>query len=446
LIPAFTYPWQRNISRYTMFGKLDGAAGALQATPNFPALLTPYGASRPPWNVAGVDYYVGANPNIQLQDWRTLTRADLTVNVSQGLVQCSAANTRIENIDFSTGFGGVLRNPSGAATTLVVNNCKFQTPLPDALWMNASGSPILEVNSASPCNLTVTNCSFNSTDGTPRQLGSDDIVDFIFCEGSLIAKYNFFYHPNQSVITMGGVAGVSSYGLTYQYNLIYNHYLTSNAHRNEVQWVQAPSSSLLASTVSFNTSFQDYHSTMSGPSTFTIAAPAVFTWQGTAGNPFVNGMPCLLTGGTIPGGFVINTRYWVVNQSGNNFSLSSTYGGTGITSTGSPGTTQTSLTFFGGGEGVQFNFAVGSIPFSNMNFNNNTFIARRVYQTQTSTNTPVSTWVDGSFNTVTNSFNKQNYFDPTGAAQVYYPGTFPTPGWTNSGNIDMTTNQIITPT
>jgi hypothetical protein len=441
LILTQAIPVGRTIKKYTAFGKADGAAGALEILPNFPSLVVPYGAYRPPWNVAGVDYYVGVNPNTQLKDWRFLTNPDLSVNIGQGVVNCSSSTTLVENVDFTTGLGGVLRNASGNATTLTINNCKFATPLPDGLYMQASGECILDFNSTS---MTVKNCTFIGTDNTPRLMGNDDLTGFIYASGTLIAKYNLFYHPNQSVVSMGGAGSVAQYGITFQYNLIYNHYLTSLSHRNETQWLNAPTSSMLSSSWSFNTSFQDYPSTVSGPCTFTVAAPAVFTWTGTAGNPFVNGMPCILSG-TIPGGFAANTRYWVVNASGNTFSLSSTFGGTGITSTGSPGTTQTSLSFYGSGEGIQFNFNLGTpVPFNNMNFTNNTLISRPVYQTGTGTTVPVSYWVHGdAAHSVTNSLNQQNYFDPTGAFGAYYPGSMP--GWTNSGNLDMTTNRIIVP-
>jgi hypothetical protein len=436
-------PIRRAIKKYTAFGKADGAAGALDLPPNFPSLVVPYGAYRPPWNLAGVDYYVGHNPNLQLKDWRFLTNPDLSVTISAGQVFCSAATSLVEGVDFTMGTGAVLRNPSGGSTAFTVRNCKFAAPIPDASQLQAAGALIVDVNHA---NLTVTNNTFIGTDNTPRNMGCDDLATFIEVEGSLTAKYNLFYHPNQSVITMGLIAALPAYGLTYQYNCIYNHYLTSTSHRNEVQWSFGPSTSLQAIEVSYNTTFQDYHSTVYGDCTFTVAAPAVFTWQGTAGNPFVNGMPCILTG-TIPGGFAAVTRYWVVNSVGNTFNLSSTFNGPGITSTGSPGTTTVSLTYFGHGEGFQFNFAVNPVAFNNTNFRNNILIARRVFQVLnvgSPDNTGVSAWVHGdAANPPSNSFNTQNYFDPTGADFIYYPGSMA--GWTSSGNLDMTTNKIIVP-
>ena len=39
----------------------DGCAVAQAGTPNYPDMLDVYGANRPPWNVAGVDYRVGAD-------------------------------------------------------------------------------------------------------------------------------------------------------------------------------------------------------------------------------------------------------------------------------------------------------------------------------------------------------------------------------------------------
>lgn len=77
--------------------------------------------------------------------------------------------------------------------------------------------------------------------------------------------------------------------------------------------------------------------------TFTVAAPCVFTWSG---NPLVNGQSVAITGGTTPGSFLASpATYFVVGVSGNNFSLATTFGGTGVTSTGSTGTCTIALVY-----------------------------------------------------------------------------------------------------
>jgi hypothetical protein len=75
--------------------------------------------------------------------------------------------------------------------------------------------------------------------------------------------------------------------------------------------------------------------------TYTVAAPCVFTWTG---NPLVNGQTVVPTG-TVPTGFTAGLAYYVVGVSGNNFSLATTFGGTGVTSTGSTGTCTITVTY-----------------------------------------------------------------------------------------------------
>ena len=45
----------------------DGSANAPAGSPQLPNLLVTYGANRPAWNVAGVDYYVGVPQGLSLR-------------------------------------------------------------------------------------------------------------------------------------------------------------------------------------------------------------------------------------------------------------------------------------------------------------------------------------------------------------------------------------------
>jgi hypothetical protein len=74
------------------------------------------------------------------------------------------------------------------------------------------------------------------------------------------------------------------------------------------------------------------------------ATPCVFTWSS---NPVINGQTVVLTG-SVPGGFTAGLAYYVVGQSGNNFSLAATFGGTAINSTGSAGSCTATLTYVNG--------------------------------------------------------------------------------------------------
>ena len=89
--------------------------------------------------------------------------------------------------------------------------------------------------------------------------------------------------------------------------------------------------------------------------TITIASPGVFT----AAANFSNGDALVLnTTGALPTGLVPGTVYYVINSSGTTFNLSTTYGGTAITTSGSQSGTHTisvrgiPVTSLGGATGV----------------------------------------------------------------------------------------------
>jgi hypothetical protein len=423
----------RSVNRYAAFGKADGASGAYQGVqPNYPALLAPYGSYRPPWNVAGVDYYVGLRPGSQLRDWRTLADVDLAATVSQGVVFLGPTRSLVQNIDFSLGTGAVLRNGAAASPAFLVNNCRFGAPSPDALYLQTGNGLLYDLNNA---NVTITNCTFDGATGTPGGAGNGYLAYFMSVSGNLTLMYNLFYHPNQTVVSMGENA-TTSYSLTMKYNLIYNHILNGASHRNEVQWIFGPSSSITAN-VAFNTSYQD---TVPFPLTTVTYSTPNFTL---AGNFLINGQAIQLNG-TVPTGFTSGNFYYVVNVSGNNFQLSATLFGAPITGGTGSGLTIAGASI-GGGEGYQFYFNAGTDePFNSSSFNNNVMISKPVPNTPTGTTTPVSAWVHGDPTfTLTNANNTNNYFDPTGSALVYYTGSMIK--WASSGNRDMTTNKIITP-
>lgn len=344
-----------------MFGLADGAAGATQAPPNYPAMLAPYGPYRPPWNVAGVDYYAGVIPGTQLVDWRSLgSNPNVTINASQGLVSPVTNGWVFNGIDFSTGIGAVVRNNNGSGvTTFGCNNCKFGTPIPDSLQLQGTGGVFFDQNYAT---VTITNCTF---DGIANGNGNIDSAGFVNTSGNTIVMYNYFIHGAQSTLTLGFGNSTVNYTVVYKYNLIVNHILLGASHRNDLQW-ESNGPTVTSCKVGFNTSYQDI----------------------------------TVLGGT-----------------------------------------------FGGGEGFQFFQSGDAMTLNNTSFFNNTLISKRVPQTPTGTTTPISTWVHCSSSVTANgATNTNNYFDPTGAAQIYYPGqTLPSNGWTSSGNRDMTTNKIITP-
>jgi hypothetical protein len=108
----------------------DGCPGA--PTPpgaiQYPTLLSTYGPNRPPWNVAGVDYYVGMPQGQALKDWRTLQTAPPTGLVwdSRGYLRCNSGNPVLDGYDFTTGTTSwSIYVPSGGCTGLTIENSKM---------------------------------------------------------------------------------------------------------------------------------------------------------------------------------------------------------------------------------------------------------------------------------------------------------------------------------
>lgn len=91
--------------------------------PQFPNLLSGY-ALRPPFQVAGVDYYVGVPSSTILKDPNTIlsTISGATGNNSTKIVTVSGNNVLLDGYDFSKNNGWQV---SLSGNNLTVQNCKF---------------------------------------------------------------------------------------------------------------------------------------------------------------------------------------------------------------------------------------------------------------------------------------------------------------------------------
>ena len=64
----------------------DGSANAPVGSPQLPNLLDSYGASRPAWGVAGVDYHVGVPQGLALKDPTTISMAGVSVDATNSRI------------------------------------------------------------------------------------------------------------------------------------------------------------------------------------------------------------------------------------------------------------------------------------------------------------------------------------------------------------------------
>ena len=105
----------------------DGCPNAPTGPIQYPSLLGTYGTHRPPWNVAGVDYYVGAPAGQTLTDWRTLNGSNFTSN--GGVITCNSGSVTFNEVDFTLGGTfSYLYVPPGGCTSVTITNSKFGCP------------------------------------------------------------------------------------------------------------------------------------------------------------------------------------------------------------------------------------------------------------------------------------------------------------------------------
>ena len=103
------------------FAALDGRQNAPIAAPQYPTLLAGY-ATRPPWQVAGVDYAVGYPSGTVLKNPNTIALAGTSINTTTHEVFISGAGVTLDAYDFSLNNGwGIVVD----AANFTVTNSKF---------------------------------------------------------------------------------------------------------------------------------------------------------------------------------------------------------------------------------------------------------------------------------------------------------------------------------
>jgi len=225
----------------------DGSENAPSGTVQHPTLLSGY-AMRPPWKVAGVDYYVGVPSTTTLTDWQNLSGPGITVNKSTGFIRVDGTSGVVFNgVDFSL-HGGALLAFYNSSPNGVVENCKFGVT---AALQSIFSVGVITADSSSP-GLTVTDCTIDGgapTSGSTTLNGSGLIC--IAGGGNIVVKYNWLKNSNSQVLDMGG----SNCTLDYRFNMIENfgNHGSAGNHPNLLQWVDSTDTSALCE---FNTSYQ----------------------------------------------------------------------------------------------------------------------------------------------------------------------------------------------
>ena len=216
----------------------DGSINAPNGSPQYPSGLSRYSV-RPPWKVAGFDYYVGIPPGTTLLAASRISNPSITISGS--LVKCTGPNEAVtlNAIDFS---GYAIYIPSGGCSSLTVTNSNFAcaggTSPSFAFIQNQNNATVdIEQNKFD----SYTNCN----DTSPG-----NVTDIMQCgtgSANCTVKYNWFYHQSERAIDAG--CGP----LNYQFNLFDNPQTIPSAHENMLQQGCGSGGSQTGLLVQFNT-------------------------------------------------------------------------------------------------------------------------------------------------------------------------------------------------
>jgi hypothetical protein len=194
----------------------DGSVGAPDGPVQYPNGLSGYRA-RPPWKVAGFDYYVGIPRGTVLIAPTSIS--DPNVTVSGNVVVCNGngAAVTLNAVDFT---GYYIKVPKGGCSSVTVTNSKFACvgdKSPAFTFFHDQNDGIDVIRSS----------NINSGDACDRW--PNNVSDPIACGRSCTIEYNWFYHASERIVNMA----VST---LYRWNLIDSPQTEKGAHENYQQF------------------------------------------------------------------------------------------------------------------------------------------------------------------------------------------------------------------
>lgn len=263
---------------------LDGRAGAVPGTAQYPSLLNGYGGvgarrlwpntivNQPPWHVAGVDYAVGTrlpvgsmvNPST-IVNGTTIT--SFGSGVSQG-IEVSGNNITISNVDFSQNGGWQL---SVDGNNCSVQDCNFNLGTNNGAWMISVGGDNFLLQ-------------YNNIDGGSQTSGAENaLTRFNTPNGTMTTMYNWYKNFGEQIHDGTVAQGVNT-TLICKYNLMdTGGYSTpAGAHLNYNQFGGIGSGTRI--TWDFNTVFQNLYGGGEGPQFYPNSTPTVAGASGTCQN------------------------------------------------------------------------------------------------------------------------------------------------------------------
>ena len=211
----------------------DGAVNAPRGSAQYPNGLSGYRV-RPPWKVAGFDYYVGIAEGTALISPASIP--DPNVTLSGNAVVCSGkdAAVTLTGIDFTGYYVSV---PKGGCSSITITNSKFacagnKSPAFTFFQDQNDGLDVIRSN------------SINSGDACGAW--PNNVSDPIACGRSCTIEYNWFYHASERIVNMSPIT-------LYRWNLIDSPQAEKGAHENYQQF--SGGTTVTLDKVEFNTSY-----------------------------------------------------------------------------------------------------------------------------------------------------------------------------------------------
>ena len=213
----------------------DGFAGAPSGTPQYQTLLNGY-ASRTPWNVAGIDYYVGVPSGTVLQDPSTISMANVSVDTTDHLINVNGPNVTLNGYDFSLDGGWQVDVTNTDATNVTIENSNFKVGSNNLVSIEATYGGFITV--------------LDNTFDNGGSSGGSAAYAIQVGTGALI-EYNRFTDMAQDGI--GIAPGNPAGNYTIQYNLFDSLGWNSVSHNEDILVFGSSPTSLV---VDFNTWYQ----------------------------------------------------------------------------------------------------------------------------------------------------------------------------------------------
>lgn len=211
----------------------DGAVNAPSGSAQYPRGLSGYRV-RPPWKVAGFDYYVGIPDGTVLVSPTSIS--DPNVTISGNAVVCGGkdAAATLRGIDFT---GYYVNVPKGGCSSITITNSKFacagnKSPAFTFFQDENDGLDVIRSNSIN---------SGDACSAWPK-----NVSDPIACGRSCTIEYNWFYHASERIVNMSAAT-------LYRWNLIDSPKAEKGAHENYQQFGGGTTVNL--DRVEFNTSY-----------------------------------------------------------------------------------------------------------------------------------------------------------------------------------------------